>query len=280
MKKNFFSIIGGVILVCFSFYYTDLATTIIKENDPIMKEIKRVGDYYKEESVNAVIDENTIIPGISGLEVNIEKTYSSMKRYGTFNDNLVVFEEVLPVITISNIYNKYINIGNSSKNMVSLVFVIEDYSYITEIINVLDSKSVKATFFINSRIIDESLDLIRLIIKSNHKVELYSGVYSTYNLKKYNKIISKHTKKDIKYCFIEKENIEVLNNCSNLGMYTIIPSINAVKFPYDEVKKNLESGSIIRLNNNLYTLKELKYIINYINQKGIDIVTLDELLKE
>ena len=63
-------------------------------------------------------------------------------------------------------------------------------------------------------------------------------------------------------------------------MYTIIPSINAVKFPYDEVKKNLESGSIIRLNNNLYTLKELKYIINYINQKGIDIVTLDELLKE
>ena len=77
MKKNFFSVVGVIALVCFSFYYTDLATIIIKENDPIMKEIKRVSNHYKEESVNATLHQNNIIPGISGLQLDIEKTYEN-----------------------------------------------------------------------------------------------------------------------------------------------------------------------------------------------------------
>lgn len=280
MKKNFFSIVGVIALVCFSFYYTDFATVIIKENDPIMKEIKRVSKHYKEQSVNATLYENNIIPGINGLQVDIEETYSSMKRYGTFNDNLLVFEEVSPIISITKIYNKYIKEGNPTKNMVSIIFIIDDYSYVTEIINILDSKSTKATFFVDSKIIDESVDLLSLVKKSRHQVELYSETYHVDNIKKYRRIIKKYADSNINYCFTEVENKEILNNCSGDKMYTIIPSINTTNFPYNDVKTNLESGSIIRLNNNLYTLRELKYIINYIKQKGFDIVTLEDLIKE
>lgn len=280
MKKNFFSIVGVIALVCFSFYYTDLATAIIKENDPIMKEIKRVGNHYKEESVNATLSGNNIIPGINGLQIDIEQTYSSMKRYGSFNDNLIVFEEVVPTISINNIYDKYIKNGNSSKNMVSLIFIIDDYSYVTEIINVLDSKSIKVTFFVSTTIVDESPDLLNLIKKSHHQIELYSNNYSIDTIKKYKRIIKRDVDTNIKYCFTELENKSILTSCSNHGMYTIMPTINTTNFPYSDVKKSIESGSIIRLNNNLYTLRELKYIINYINQKGFDIATLSELLEE
>ena len=39
MFKKFFSIVGVMGLICFSFYYTHLATVVVKNNDPIMKKI-------------------------------------------------------------------------------------------------------------------------------------------------------------------------------------------------------------------------------------------------
>lgn len=278
--KRFFSIIGVIALVCFSFYYTDLATIIIRENDPIMKQIKRVSNNYEEASVNATLSDNFIIPGISGIKVDVEDTYFSMKRYGSFNDNLLVFEEVLPSISLSNIYDRYIKSGNSTKNMVSLIFLIDDYNYLTEIINILDSKNIKATFFVEGSIIDESKDVLSLIKKSRHQVELYSKNYDKSDIKRYRNIIGRWTDSKINYCLLSDEDNNVLSNCSKEKMYTIIPNINTNKFPYNDVKNNITSGSIIKLNNNDYTLRELKYIINYIRQKGFKMVELNTLLEE
>ena len=96
MIKKFFSIIGVFALVCFSFYYTSLATTIIKNNDPIMKQIIKVSENYKEQPINAILVNNNITPGISGLEVDVDRSYESMKKYGSFNENLMVFKSLTP----------------------------------------------------------------------------------------------------------------------------------------------------------------------------------------
>ena len=99
-------------LICFSFYYTDSAVDIVKRNDPIMKEIKGVMKQYEEKSIDATLIDNNIIPGISGVKVDLDKSYEKMKKYGSFDEGLLVFSEVVPTISTSNTYDKYIIKGN------------------------------------------------------------------------------------------------------------------------------------------------------------------------
>ena len=161
MLKKFFSVIGVMSLVCFSFYYTDLATNLIKNNDPIMKEIMKVSKEYIKEPINATLINNNIIPGISGSQINVDGSYFSMKKYGSFNEDLIVYEEVVPAISTSNVYDKYVNGGNKTKKNVCLVIVVEDYSYLENVIDILNSKDIKATFFVEGEIIDTSMDVIK-----------------------------------------------------------------------------------------------------------------------
>ena len=280
MFKKFFTIVGVLSLVCFSFYYTDLATKIIKNNDPIMKEIIKVSEEYKKDAVNAVFEENSVIPGISGFKVDIDKSYSAMKKYGSFNNELIVFEEIIPSVSITNSYDKYIRNGNFNKKEVSLIITVDDYSYLENIIYILNSKDVKATFFVNKNILDESFDIVKLIVNSKHQIEVKSDSYTQEEIKKYNNFFKENIKRNMNFCYVEEEKDPVLSSCSKNNIYTVFPSIITTNFPYSDVKSNLKSGSIISLRNNQHTLRELKYIVNYIIQRGYKIVTLEELIKE
>ena len=243
-----------------------------------MQQIKVSESYYKEESVDAELNDNFIIPGISGRKVNRDKSYESMKKYGSYNDDLMVFDEVIPSISIEKTFDKFISKTNPNNMMVSLVFLINDYSYITEIINILDSKMVSATFFVSTDIIDESLDVLSLIKNSNHQVEVYSKEYTDIN--KYKKIMKKNIGYDIKFCLVNDDNMNVLYNCGSNNMHTIFPSIITHNYPYTVIKENLESGSIIFLNNNKMVVKELPSIINLIQQKGYKLSTLNKSIVE
>ena len=263
MFKKFFSIVGVMGLICFSFYYTHLATVVVKNNDPIMKKIINVSKTYTQKPVNATFSNNSIIPGVSGLEVDLDKSYESMKKYGSFNEDLVVLKSVTPLVSVSNIYDKYITRGNDRNNNIALIIIIDDYSYVENIVQVLDSP-----------------DLVKLINSSSHEIELKSSDYNIDGIRKASRELSNITNKDMKFCYSEKENLTILTNCSSRKLYTIVPNIPTSNFPYNDVKTKLENGSIITLKNNTHTLRELKYIINYINQKGYKIVTLEKLIKE
>ena len=280
MLKKFFSSIGVITLVVFSFYYTDLTVNIVRDNDPIMKEIRKNKETYEEKYVNAMVESNKIIPGISGLEINEKTSYEAMKKYGEYNDSLMVFDEVIPNVSVSNIYDKYISCGNKSKTNIALVFVIENSNYIEEIINILDSNEKKTTFFIDKYLIDNSPELIKLINDSGHEIELLSESYDIKELKRYKNLIKKYTNNNINFCYLEKENYNVLNKCSENKLHTIIPSIITNSYPYSEIKQNISNGSIIKIKNNEIALKELKYILNYISQRGYKIITLNDLIKE
>ena len=130
MLKKFFTFSGALALICFSFYYTDSAVDIVKRNDPIMKEIVEVSSSYFKDSVDAVLIDNNIIPGISGVKVDVDKSYEKMKNYGSYDSGLLVFKEVTPTISASNTYDKFIVKGNSSKQSVSLIFKLRTTNYI------------------------------------------------------------------------------------------------------------------------------------------------------
>lgn len=278
MMKKFFSFMGALALICFSFYYTDSAVEIVKRNDPIMKEITEVAKDYEESSQDAILINNNIIPGVSGVKVDIDRSYEKMKQYGSFDAGLLVFEEVTPTISTSNTYDKFIIKGNSSKQGISLIFKMNNTSYIDEILTILKEKDVKANFMITENILSGDIDVVEKIYLNGHSIELLSSDYA--NIKKANKILKSLTGNKAKYCYSEEEDKDIIEVCEKNKMHSIIPTIITSNFPYNDIKNNVTSGSMISLTNNIGTVRELSSIINYLNQKGYKILLLEDLLDE
>ena len=170
--KNAFKILGICILTCFSFYYTDKIIYISKSTDPIMKEIINTKDEYKVAAVNAVIENDCIIAGKSGTEVDVNKSYEKMKRLGEYNKNLLVFINDLPDISLKDNYDKYIISGNKEKREISLVFELKTDNNITNILNILDKNNVKVTFFISDEIVNNDEYLNNISSKEHYIASL------------------------------------------------------------------------------------------------------------
>ena len=84
---KFYKLIGIMSILVFSFYLTDFVTELAINSNPLMNNIKQNSDNYNIESVDAIIDDNTIIPGIKGKKVNEMESFLNMKDFGSFNTN-------------------------------------------------------------------------------------------------------------------------------------------------------------------------------------------------
>ena len=271
-----------IIALLFSFYYTEKAIVILESNDPIMKEIKENKVNSEEKAINAKIVNNTIVPGYNGLKVNLEESFKKMKNYGSYNESLLVFDEVSPSISIDDYYDKYISSGNGVTTDIALIFTIEDSTYLEKLINIIDSTSISATFFIDGTVLEENYSMFSNLNKEKYELELLS-----YD-KSYDEMLFKNSLYKLetisgsapKYCYADYDREEVLNLCNSLSMHTIIPTLKLDENIYASVKGNLRNGSIIKVNLSDSNLSELNILINYIKQRGFTLVTLDTLLNE
>jgi len=282
MLKRFFSFFMFIFLSFLSFFLTTIAVNYIKALDPIMVSLNNNKSNYEVDFVNAVIDDVSIVPGRSGIKIDIDKSYNLMKKYGTYNEQLLVFNNYVPNISISNIYDKYINKGNSDKRLVSFVFKVEDTNYLEEIVYILKEKEVIGTFFIDDEVLLNNVDIIKLLYLNDQNVESLgvNNNYSILSIEKISRYISSYTSKKIYYCYSDDYNNMILDVCSKKKMHTIIPTINTLKYPYYDIKNEIDNGSIIKFSNNSRASYELSFIINYIRQKDYDIVSLKKLLEE
>ena len=280
MYRSFFNVLLIIFLSIISFLLTFIVVSYLKRMDPIMKEIKENSLLLEEEYVNAYVDDDIIIPGISGKKIDIENSYSIMRKYGSYKEDLLVYEEIFPLVSISNIYDKYVISGNKDKEEVSLIFKIEDTSFLEEIILILKRNDVIGTFFIDERLLMENKDIIDLLYLNNQNIEMLSNNYKIINIDRISSLLRSYISIDNNYCYLEEYNLDILNRCSFEKMHTIIPTINTSKYPYYDIKNNLSNGSIIKLNNDIRCLYELDFIIKFIKQKKYDIVSLKKMLNE
>lgn len=280
--KKFFQITCIIFLMSISFLYSEKTVSVVKEYDTIMIEIKKNKNKYKKEVEEPIIIDNTIIPGISGIETNINKSYSKMKRYGKYEESLLNFKKIHPNNTIKNNKNKYIVSGNKNKRMISLIFIVENNDKIDEVLKILESKKVKANFFIDGYWMEKNTNIIPNLIKKKYIVGNlgYSREYINKDIGWMEDIIEKIGKQKEGYCYLEKKNEKYLDICQENNNYTIIPNLIINNNPYIEIKKRLESGNIISLKINNQLIEELPIIINYIKSRGYKISTLKEHLSE
>lgn len=279
MLKKIYKVTISIFLLLFSFYYTKVAVDVVRSNNPIMKVIKNEKDKYETEAVNAIIKDDTIIPGVNGVKVEVNESFNKMFRYGNYNDSLYTFGEKKPVISLNDNYDKYIVSGRDDSMKVGLVFTVGRDDSIIDLLTILSDNNVVATFFIDGLFIENNRSFVKNMIETGYEVEVlsYNGNYEEMYFKTAISILNDIKGEKSKFCFNDYKKYRVLSLCKRLELHTVIPSINARNNPYKMIKNNLSSGSIIRMGN---STNELKIVINYIKQRGYSIVRLDDLLSE
>jgi len=270
---KYIKFLGLICLICFTFIYTEKIINVSINQDEIMIKLKEMEKNYKTNPIDAIIVNDTIIPGITGKSINIDTSYKEMKKIGYFEESLISYDILYPSVSIYNNYNKYIINGNTSNKEVSLIYIINSNKTFDNILNTVKNKNSTITFFIDSSFLNNNIDIINKL--KDYEIYNYGnkGIYTKDNLIVTNNIINNKSNNNSIYCLFLKKDINSLNNCSDMKMLSIIPSING---NYNDIKNKLNNGSIILINNT----KELSNIIDYIKNKGYTITTLSNIIKE
>lgn len=252
-------------LVYFSFFYTDKVIEMINKKDPLMMKIINLKSEYDIQPVNAIMKDDTIIPGVKGREIDITKSYDNMKIGGIFREDALIFNDLYPSSSLYKNKKKYIIKGSTTKKEVSLIYIFNS----NNIDKIIELENI--TLFINHS------DLNIKNIKKLKEKEIYTygnkGIYSNEILINDNSLINNLSNNKSKYCLLKEKDNNTLNLCNENNMYTIIPNIIG---GYYEVQKNLSNGSIILLNN----INDIDNITRYIYSKGYNIVGLNVLISE
>ena len=273
--KRVYPVILSCLLIAFSFYYTNKVAGIVRGKDPIMQSIKEEKANYEKKAINANVSGDNIIPGKNGKKVNIEASFQKMSQYGKYNDSLYVFDEVEPEVSINTYFDKYVESGRD----VALVFDILRFDNMDDVLSLLESNNVTATFFVDGLFMENNRSLLENVSKKGYEIELlsYNGGYDKIYFESSLHVLNDITKDRPKYCVAHYDKKEVLDICNSLSLHTVIPSIDTSNNSFSVVKNKLRGGSIIGLSNSRVNLNT---IINYIKQKGYNLVRLDTLLQE
>ena len=280
--KKFFSLLGLITLFIFSFYYTEKTVSVVKEFDEIMIEIKEFANTKKVDSENATIKEDTIIPGKNGLEVDINKSYSKMRKYGKFNESLLYTEEVTPKKTITNNYDKYVISGNPEKRQISFIFLVKNNDDVEKIVDIANNNNVKFNFFIDNDWLEKNNETVLNLINEKHSIGNISNNfnYDDPDFAWIDTVIKRIGKQNTSYCYLEEKDNDALELCAINKNYTIIPNLILKNNIYTEIKEKVEPGNIISLEINDSVIKELPVVINYLKSKDFTITNLETHLSE
>ena len=278
--KNILKLTGLITLIAFSFFYTEKVIEVIREEDSIMIELKELERKEKIEPINASIVSNTIIPGINGKTINIDKSYKEMKQIGIMNKSLLIYDKVLPTISITNNKDKFIIKGNSKKQSVSLLFILNDNKYLKELQTITTNRNIKINCFLDYNYLINNTTKI----KETTNIEFYSygdkGTYTPDNLLFSNNLITRITNNEANLCLDSTMTKNIIDLCSKNNLYTITPTIILDKSSYKTIKETLSSGNIILIELTKENINSLNTIIDFIEGKGLKIEGLSHLITE
>ena len=246
------------ILVLLSFYTTNKTANLVRNQDPILKEIRNISLEKKEDFVNAVIEDNYIIPGMYGSIIDELKSLAKMKEQDVFNNLYLVSQPIKPDISLSDNLDKIIIKGNSKKQQIS--FVIDENS----------SKKIK------DYLVKNSIKASLLITKDNFYKDSYFEQINNYfkNYKELDKTLKKN-KINTNICVLDNNNSN-LKFCKSKKKYLVKPGMFLDNANIIEIKTKLDSGSIIYIKDATY----LDCLVEYIKSKDLKIVPLSQLISE
>lgn len=253
---KFYKLIGIMSILVFSFYLTDFVTELAINSNPLMNNIKQNSNNYNIKSVDAIIDNNTIIPGIKGKKVNEMESFLNMKDFGSFNINYLIYDFIKPDISLED--NKDLIIISGNKNIRQVSLLIKDNKNIKDYLN---KNKIKYSYLIKYM---DTFDKENINIESDKSK--YLDLDTILNKKDINKNI----------CILDYSNIKV---CKDKKYYIVKPNIILKNSNVVSSINYLNKGSIILIDDKL-ELNNFIVFMNSINNKDLKIVYLSEIIKE
>lgn len=249
--KKYFKYIGLICICLLSFYYTEQVALYVKNKNPIMQSIRNVSESYSTESINcSIIKDIYIIPGYNGKYVNLDKSFYNMVTT-EYNEELLVFNQIKPNISLEDNKDKIIIRGNHNKQAVSLLF---------EDINSLSKYLSQNNYIVNILIEEETY---------TNKYELINNSKQEYTYKKIDNKLNNNL------CYTRDDTIPKL--CKNKYVFTHSLEINHSNL--SKLINTISSGDIILIKDSI-NIEELDLIINQIKYKDLSIIPISKLISE
>lgn len=280
MFKSTIKLLSLLLLLIFSFIYTDKVFDEARKNDPLMKQVINYKKKNDKNVIEPTIKDDEIILGMSGLVVDAELSYKKMKSDDSFSKKNIVYKKKLPDNSITKDNKYYITKGNSKNKKVSIILKVSNKTNINFVKSVILNSNYNLSFFIDSNFINDNLNLVYQIIDKGYEVYNYgiNGAYDGKNISKYNKLIESMSLKKVLYCLNEKKNEESKEACDSKKMYSIKPNI--IEPDFSSLKKEISSGSIISYDMDYLSLNDLLLSFKVITSRGYEIEKLSTLLTE
>ena len=252
--KKVFKYVSMVILVIFSFYYTNMVSNIYIDKSSLMLQINRQKAILETKSVNAIITDNYIIPGLNGLIIDSKSSYNAMKEHNTFDVNLIVLKEIIPKNSYNDHLDLIINKGNYLKKGVSIII-----NNNKNIVKYALDNSIKINVLVDKNSIMKSNDVLQI----NNDYLHYEEV---------DKILDKE-KINFNICIINDNNYDT---CKSYGKYLVKPSIILNN---NSINQSLSAGDIIYLSDD-YSLVKFKLLLKQIEYNRLKVIFLDDMISE
>ena len=253
---KYFRYICLIILLITSFIGTDLLVKHLKMQDPIFISIKELENEYKKEPINAIIEDNYIIPGVNGIMLDVNYSYKKMKEKKSFLPSSLSLKEFNPDISIINNKDKIIKHANPYKKGVSLLTISD------EIANYLDKEVIPYS-------------ILTTINNYNNNYKYGMQINNDYHHYKELDTILTKIKQNNKFCYYSNKLYDI---CLKNNKTIFTSSIN-LDANYLLEYKNITSGDIIFIDNNI-SIEGLAFVLTNIEFKGLQILPLSILLSE
>lgn len=279
MFKNTIKLVSLFLLLLLSFIYTDKVFNEARSNDPLMKEVISYKRAHDVKPVEPKIKDDEMILGMSGLIINEEKSYKNMKEDDSFNKQKLVYDKTKPNTSITKTYDYYITNG-ISKNMISIIFKVNNSTNVSELLSILAKTDVTVNFFIDGSYLEKNVETAFSMVNLNSEIYNlgYDNKYSKSMISVTNNLIESITLKDSLFCLNSAKNDDYKDICASKKMLTISPKL--VNPSITDLKKNLSKGVMIVYDLDEFDTSKFNFIINVIESRGYKIKGLSKLINE
>ena len=279
MFKNTIKLVSLFLLLLLSFIYTDKVFNEARGNDPLMKEVISYKRAHDVKPVEPKIKDDEMILGMSGLIINEEKSYKNMKEDDTFNKQKLVYDKKKPNTSITKTYDYYITNG-ISKNMVSIIFKVNNSTNVSKLLSILAKTNVTVNFFIDGSYLEKNVETAFSMVNLNSEIYNlgYDNKYSKSMISVTNNLIESITLKDSLFCLNEVKNDNYKDICASKKMLTLSPKL--VNPSITDLKKDLSKGVMIVYDLDEFDTSKFNFIISVIESRGYKIKGLSKLINE
>ncbi|HOO11840.1 MAG TPA: polysaccharide deacetylase family protein [Bacillota bacterium] len=189
--------------------------------------------------------------------------------------------------------------GDKESNSVAIAVNVDwGEEYLPDMLKLFDAAGIKAAFFMTGRWAEKNTALAKLIADSGHTVGNHGYSHKDHSKLDYDQnrseieitqqVLERVTGKTPGYFAPPSGayNKHTVKASKDLGCKMVLWSIDTIDWKREgvdriisRVKKKLHSGGIILMHPTDQTLEALPFIIEYINERGYEILSLEDLVK-